>query len=358
MERSELDKLKVLVVDDSAVVRQVMTAVLSSAGAIEVTVAQDPVFALQKIQKNRPDVVLLDLRMPRMDGMTFLEKMMKEDPLPIVICSEAAPAGTALAIDALRAGAVDIITKPRIEGGKVSEDWRLQALEIIRGAASTRRLRRGPSAQPNPAGSRPLALGPRRLESCVVAFGASTGGTDALHHILSSMPVDCPPLLVTQHMPEGFTAAFAQHLNQRCAIEVIEAQGGEELRAGRALIAPGNRHLELAVQNGSYRAQLSDGPPVCRHRPSVDVLFESVARHAGRRGIGVILTGMGADGAQGLLSMKRAGAATFAQDEDSCVVYGMPREAVELGAVEHVITLEHMPYAVLNAVGRLDARVS
>jgi two-component system chemotaxis response regulator CheB len=349
--------LSVLVVDDSAVVRQAATAILSQDPGMVVTVAADPYIALDKMGRSRPDVILLDLEMPRMDGLTFLRKIMTEDPIPVVVCSGLAARGTAIAIRALEEGAVEVIAKPQLGVRDFLHDSAETLIEVIREAAEVRVRPRhtadmvlppAPASGPTPPYSRRRT---DRRSDVVIAIGASTGGTEALRMILTAMPEDAPGIVIVQHMPERFTAAFAQRLNQLCRVEVKEAAPGDRVQQGRALIAPGNRHLMLRRHGAHYEVELSDGPRVSRHRPSVDVLFRSIAQTAGAHALGVILTGMGDDGAAGLLEMKRAGAATIAQDERTSVVFGMPKEAIERGAVDRVLGLPSMAAAILSATG-------
>ena len=353
--------LSVLVVDDSAVVRQAATAILSQDPGIVVTVAADPYIALDKMGRSRPDVILLDLEMPRMDGLTFLRKIMTEDPIPVVVCSGLAARGTAIAIRALEEGAVEVLAKPQLGVRDFLHDSAATLIEVIREAAEVRVRRREVASPLLPRHSADVVLPPtappgharRRTDrQCgstdLIAIGASTGGTEALRTILSAMPEDAPGILVVQHMPERFTAAFAQRLDQVCRIEVKEAAPGDCVVRGRALIAPGNRHLVLRRHNARYEVDLADGPRVSRHRPSVDVLFRSVAQAAGAHAVGVILTGMGDDGAAGLLEMKGAGAATIAQDERTSVVFGMPKEAIARGAADRVLPLPGIAAAMLS----------
>jgi two-component system, chemotaxis family, protein-glutamate methylesterase/glutaminase len=346
------ERLEVLVVDDSAVVRQVTTAILQRVG-FSVTVAADPLIAMQKMGQSRPNVILLDLEMPRMDGLSFLRKIMTEDPIPVVICSGLAGKGTQGALQAMEEGAVAVVAKPRLGIREFLQDSAVALEEALRGAAAAR-LR--PRAHLTPSAGRrggatgfPKSFGPRLRVTTdrVLAIGASTGGTEALRVILESMAPDCPGLVVVQHMPEVFTKAFADRLNHTCRIEVKEAGHGDRVAEGRALIAPGNRHTLVVRDGAHYAVQVTDGPLVSRHRPSVDVLFRSVAAAAGPNAVGVILTGMGADGADGLLAMKRAGASTIAQDEATCVVFGMPREAIVRGAVDDVVPLPLIPASML-----------
>lgn len=349
--------LSVLVVDDSAVVRQAVTAVLSQDPGIVVTVAADPYIALGKMGRSRPDVILLDLEMPRMDGMTFLRKIMAEDPIPVVVCSGLAARGTETAIRALEEGAVEVLAKPQLGVREFVHDSATTLIETIRAAAEARVKRRAPIQTPAPrhtadvvlAPRPPLIPAPRSRADVVVAIGASTGGTEALRTLLQAMPEDSPPLLIVQHMPERFTAAFAKRLNECCDIEVKEAETGDLVCRSRALIAPGNRHLMLRRRDAHYVVEVAGGPPVCRHRPSVDVLFRSVAQTAGAHAVGALLTGMGEDGAAGLLEMKEAGAATIAQDERTSVVFGMPGEAVRRGAAAEVLPLGDIAPAIVRA---------
>jgi two-component system chemotaxis response regulator CheB len=324
--------IRLLVVDDSAVMRQAMIAICRKARDIEVTVAADPIIALGKIARQRPDVVLLDIEMPRMDGMTFLRKIMAEDPLPVVVCS-----AQARSVRALEEGAVDIVVKPPTA----------EIVETIRAAALARVGRS--SRLPVVSCRQPRTDNRQPPSRNIVAIGASTGGTEALRVILESLPPDAPGIVIVQHMPELFTAAFAKRLNETCRIEVKEAVDGDRVLAGRALIAPGNRHLEVWRDGAEYRVRVAFGPVVSRHRPSVDVLFRSVARAASNHGVGVILTGMGCDGAEGMVEMRNAGALTIAQDEATSIVFGMPREAIARGAVHATHALPHIAAAILAA---------
>jgi len=345
--------LSVLVVDDSAVVRQAITAILTQDPGIAVTVAADPYIAFLKMGHDRPDVILLDLELPRMDGFTFLRKLMASDPIPVVVCSGFAGRGTDTAIRALEEGAVEVLAKPQLGVREFLHESAATLIEVVRGAA-TARVRRRPDGAATPSRAHPPrpSAPPRSPSDVVMAIGASTGGTEALRQVLEAMPEDAPGIVIVQHMPERFTAAFAQRLNQCCRIEVKEAVAGDRVLRGRALIAPGNRHLLVRVRGGHYEVELADTPPVSRHRPSVDVLFRSVAAAAGPRAIGAILTGMGADGAAGLLELRRAGASTLAQDEATSVVFGMPKEAIACGAVEDVLPLSRIPGAMLTLAGR------
>jgi two-component system chemotaxis response regulator CheB len=358
--------LRVLVVDDSAVVRQGVLMLLERVPGMTVEVASDPIIAQQKMKGHRPDVVVLDLEMPRMDGLTFLRQLMREEnPVPVVVCSGLAGPGSEAAVRALEEGAVEIIAKPSLGVGDFLRESRERFVEAIRNAARARpRPRRAPVLGPErlSSGALPRApvLGRERVSSGalltvttdkVVAVGASTGGTEALRLLLEAMPPDCPGLVIVQHMPELFTSAFAKRLQQLCRIEVKEAAHGDRILQGRALIAPGNRHLRVRRTGGHYQVEVLDGARVSGHKPSVDVLFHSVAQAAGANAVGVLLTGMGDDGADGLLAMKQAGAVTLAQDEASCVVFGMPRAAIERGAVDHVL-----PLGAIGEVVRRRAR--
>lgn len=343
--------IQVLVVDDSAVVRQALTAILEQEKDMRVVTAADPIFALQKMQTLRPDVIVLDLEMPRMDGITFLRRLMKEDPIPVVICSSLATHGAEAAMLALEEGALSVITKPKLGVRDFLHESAVQVVDSVRAAAHSHLRRRRPSPPPGRL-TRPEAPTFGTTTDQVVVVGASTGGTEALRELLSAMPVDCAGIVVVQHMPELFTAAFAKRLNETCRIEVKEAADGDGVLSGRALIAPGNRHTEVIRSGGRYIARVSDGPLVSRHRPSVDVLFHSAARAAGSNAVGVIMTGMGDDGANGMMEMKRAGAYNIAQDEATCVVFGMPKEAIERGGVDAVVPLQGLPNAILHAVRR------
>lgn len=349
-DRNEHSPIHVLVVDDSATVRQVLASVLPEKHGFRVTVAADPLIAMAKMKKSVPDVVLLDLEMPRMDGMTFLRKLMGENPLPVVICSGLTGPNTDAAIRALENGAVDIITKPKIGVRGFLEESAVLLEDTVRAAAAARlrRAQRQDSLKSTrPAEGRPSLQRTSREKERIIAIGASTGGTEALLHLFERMPQDCPGIVAVQHMPEGFTAAFARRLNDNCAIEVREATDGDQLVPGRAYIAPGNRHTYVRHMGPKYYLEVRDGALVSRHRPSVNVLFRSVAHAAGSNAVGVLLTGMGNDGAEGLLEMRRANAFTIAQDEATCVVFGMPREAILLGAAEEVLPLHRIPQAML-----------
>jgi two-component system, chemotaxis family, protein-glutamate methylesterase/glutaminase len=337
--------LNVLVVDDSAVVRQALVTILARGRTIVATAA-DAVIATQKIQHLRPDVIVLDIEMPRMDGLTFLRHVMASpQPIPVVVCSSLAQAGTQVALQALEEGAVAVVEKPRLGVREFLHDQARVFVETVNEAAQVRVRPRSRVLEPRPLLTADAVLPPRPAlparpaAETVVAIGASTGGTEALRVILEALPADAPGIVVVQHMPEGFTRAFAQRLDGLCRVEVKEAEPGDRVEAGRVLIAPGNRHLLLRRSGPLYRAEVVDGPPVSRHRPSVDVLFRSVAQAAGPHAVGALLTGMGRDGADGLLEMKLVGAKTLAQDEATSVVFGMPKEAIAAGAAQEVLPL-------------------
>ncbi len=348
--------LQVLVVDDSAVVRQTLTQLFALEG-IEVTAAADPYIAMEKIARRRPDVIVLDLELPRMHGLDFLSKLMEEDPIPVVICSAMSGGDTDLAMRALEQGALAVVTKPRIAIREFLHESAVVLLDAVRGAAQARVGKRRAAPSPRLTADVVLPARPGPLAAAVpadriVAIGASTGGTEALTVLLQAMPPGGPGIVAVLHMPEGFTAAFADRLRGLCPMDVREAADGDRVRPGLALIAPGNRHALVRRRGDGYAIELSDGPLVSRHRPSVDVLFRSVAQAAGPSAVGVLMTGMGDDGARGLLEMREAGAATLAQDEASCVVFGMPREAIARGAVEEVVGLDRLPSAILQRAAR------
>jgi len=343
MRERETMGVRVLVVDDSAVVRKIFTEELSRDTEIEVVgTAPDPFVARDKIVGLKPDVLTLDVEMPRMDGITFLHKLMQHHPLPVIVVSSLTPKGGDLALEALDAGAVDVMCKPG--AAYTVGDLSAQLIEKIKAAA---RARVTPRAAKPVQASRP-GLSLTRTTNKVVAIGASTGGTEALREVLEQFPPNAPGTVVVQHMPEHFTKSFADRLNQMCKVEVREAVDGDQVVPGRVLIAPGNKHMTLKRSGALYQVQVKQGPLVCRHRPSVEVLFRSVAQFAGKNAIGVMLTGMGADGAQGMLEMKKAGAVNIAQDEASCIVFGMPKEAIACGAVDKVISLRQIAKQVLD----------
>ena len=336
--------IRVLVVDDSAVVRSLLTKQLNAVPGIEVVgAAPDPYVARDLIATLNPDVLTLDVEMPRMDGITFLKKLMEHHPIPVVMLSSLTPRGGELALEAFDAGAVDVLCKP---GSAYSVEDVIGSLkQAIFAAASVNVQKRLP-----PKSSKKLSM--TRTTNSVIAIGASTGGTVALERVLTSMPANAPGIVVVQHMPEVFTRAFAERLDTVCAIRVKEAEGGEAIVPGTCFIAPGNKHLVVRRSGAVYQTGVMDGAPVSRHRPSVDVLFQSVARVVGRNAIGAILTGMGSDGANGMFEMHEAGAHTIAQDEASCVVFGMPKEAVARGGVDEVADLGDIPQLLLDASAR------
>lgn len=346
--------IRVLVVDDSAVVRQTLTEIIRTDPQLEVLAAvSDPFFAVQRIQIERPDVIVLDVEMPRMDGITFLHRLMAQHPIPVVVCSSLVNDGTETRDLAIAAGAVDVICKPQLGIKGYLEETRLLVCDAIKRAAMTKPSRRRatmvePKLSADAMLPPPGSLSMVRTTESVVAVGASTGGTEALRVFLRAMPLDCPAIVIVQHMPEAFTAAFARRLDGECGISVREAVNGDRLLRGHALIAPGNKHTMLRRSGASYFVEVRDGPLVSRHRPSVDVLFRSVAQHAGRNAVGVIMTGMGADGARGLKEMREAGAHTLGQDEATCVVFGMPKEAEREGAVQELLPLQRLAPAVLR----------
>jgi two-component system chemotaxis response regulator CheB len=347
-------RIRVLVVDDSAIVRKILSEVLRAEPGIEVTgTAPDAYIAAEKIRTLKPDVLTLDIEMPRMDGLTFLRKIMQSRPMPVIVVSSLAQESCAVALEALRSGAVDILAKPA--GPYSVGELRIMIAAKIR-AAAVARLKPSSAAAETPAETSQHLHVPRfGMSSSIIAIGASTGGTEAIETVLRAMPPNAPPVLATQHIPAGFSRAFADRLNSVCRISVKEAVDGDEVIPGRALIAPGGYHMLLRKHGNGYRARVADGPPVCYQRPSVDVLFHSVAESAGSRSIGALLTGMGSDGARGLLRMRDAGAETYAQDEASCVVFGMPREAILLGAAKRIVPLRSIAGALLGASGAASA---
>ena len=351
-------KIKVLIVDDSAVVRQVVSAVLAQDPAIEVLgVASDPIFAMQRMQREWPDVIVLDIEMPRMDGISFLTKIMQERPTPVVICSSLAESNSETLQRALAAGAVEIITKPKIGVKGFLHESARAMIDAVKAAgqaklkapkAGVSSIEVTPKLSADVVLSAGSALGGVKTTEVIVALGTSTGGTQALERVLTQLPRVCPGVVIVQHMPEKFTEAFAQRLDSLCQISVREARNQDRILPGLALIAPGGKHMVVKRNGAQFHVEVVDGPLVNRHRPSVDVLFRSVAKCAGPNALGVIMTGMGDDGARGLLEMRQAGAVTLAQDEASCVVFGMPKEAIKLGAAEAEIALDRIPAAIVD----------
>lgn len=347
-----MKKIRVLIIDDSALMRQILTTLLSQDRQIEIVgTASDPYMARDRIKELSPDVLTLDIEMPKMDGLTFLEKLMAARPMPALIVSSLTEAGCETTLRALELGAVDFFSKPKLDMREGMERQAGELIAKVKAASQARVVRRASPASKETAGAYILKSSAMiKTTDVIIAIGASTGGTEALREFLSILPPNTPPLLITQHMPQKFTNAFANRLNQLCQITVKEAEDGDSVLTGQALIAPGNYHMRLVRDGARYRVRLDQEPPVNRHRPSVDVMFDSVAERAGANSIGVILTGMGADGANGLLKMKEAGAMTLAQDEASCVVFGMPKEAIKRGGVDRVLPLSDMPAAVLEDV--------
>jgi two-component system chemotaxis response regulator CheB len=356
-------KIKVLIVDDSAVVRQTMKELLESDPDIEVmATAADPYIAASHLARQIPDVITLDVEMPRMDGLTFLDKIMNQHPIPVVMCSSLTTQGSESALSALERGAVDIIEKPRVDTRQFLEESRNRICDVVKSAAHARVRAARPALQhpAQPPGSpqpklnadvmmpKPQSNAMIQTTEKIVALGASTGGTEAIRAFLEVLPADAPGIVIVQHMPEKFTACFAQRLDSLCRISVKEAADNDSVLRGQALIAPGNKHMLLKRSGARYYVEVRDGPLVSRHRPSVDVLFRSTARYAGKNAIGVIMTGMGDDGAKGMREMKDAGAYNIAQDEASCVVFGMPHEAIGAGGVDRVLPLDRIAGEVLR----------
>ena len=339
--------IKVLVVDDSAIVRKIFTEQLSQAKDIQVVAtAPDPYVARDKIVELKPDVVTLDIEMPRMDGITFLKKIMSAHPLPVIIVSSLTPKGSAMALEAMDCGAVEVLAKP---GGSFSVgEMGAQLAEKIRAASRCRVTRKAPSEKGPQASMRGGSI--TQTTNKVIAIGSSTGGTEALKDILTRLPPDTPGIVIAQHMPANFTRAFADRMNGLSRIQIKEGAENDSVLPGTCLIAPGNYHMLLKRSGARYYVEIKDGPMVHHQRPAVDVLFKSVAKYAGANAIGVVLTGMGSDGAEGIKIMKQAGAKTLAQDEASCVVFGMPKEAIKTGCVDKVVSLRNMPQGILDMV--------
>lgn len=354
-------KIRVLIVDDSASVRQTMSEILGADDEIEVVgTAGDPFAAARRMQDDLPDVITLDVEMPRMDGITFLKKIMSQRPIPVVMCSSLTEEGSETLLQAMEAGAVDIIQKPRMGTRQFLLEARMRICDAVKGAAHAQLGRMRPRAlhkevakklsadviMPAPIqGGKSMA----RTTEKVVCIGASTGGTESLREVLEALPMDCPGIVIVQHMPEMFTAAFARRLDSICAVTIKEAADGDPVLRGHVLIAPGNHHMLLQRSGAGYHVSVKDGPLVSRHRPSVDVLFRSAAQYAGANAVGIIMTGMGDDGAKGLLEMRQAGACTIAQNEETCIVFGMPKEAIALNAADKVIPLDMIPMEIIRA---------
>ncbi|WP_415713038.1 protein-glutamate methylesterase/protein-glutamine glutaminase [Maridesulfovibrio sp.] len=356
-----MKKTKVLIVDDSALVRQALQQLFSTDSSIEVIgSAGDPFAAAEIMKRIVPDVITLDIEMPKMDGLTFLRKLMTQHPIPVVICSTLTEQGSDAYMKAIEYGAIDVITKPKIGTKKFFDESSIRVCDVVKAAAMTK---------PSKLSARPMTVQPKLTADAVlpksrprtttlqttekvVLVGASTGGTEAIQSFLQSMPLDCPGIAIVQHMPEKFTAAFASRLNTICRITVKEAQDGDSMLRGQALIAPGNKHMLLKRSGARYYVEIKDGPLVSRHRPSVDVLFRSGAASAGKNAVAVIMTGMGDDGAKGMKEMHDVGTHCIAQDEASCVVFGMPQEAIKLGGVDKVMPLKNIPGAVVSLCSR------
>ena len=352
------DPIKVLIVDDSAVVRQVVTNALQTDRGIEVIgAAADPLFALERMRRQWPDVLIVDIEMPRMDGITFLKKIMAEYPTPVIICSSLAEQGAQATFEALAAGAVAIITKPKHSLKSFLEDAANDLVQAVRAAAQANLRHLSASLRPSPLPTTAQAAGNASAEKLpqlarttdqVIALGASTGGTQALESVLTRLPPSCHGILIVQHMPTVFTAMFAERLDGLCQLRVREARDGDRVLQGQALVAPGGKHMALKRNGAQYVVEVRGGPLINRHRPSVDFMFRSVARTAGSNALGILMTGMGDDGARGLLDMRQAGARTAAQDEDSCVVFGMPQEAIKLGAAQQTVSLDQIPALIAS----------
>lgn len=351
-------KIKVLVIDDSALIRSLLTEIINSQRDMEVVgAAPDPLIARDMIKQLNPDVLTLDVEMPKMDGLDFLEKLMRLRPMPVVMVSTLTERGSEITMRALELGAIDFVTKPKMSISDGMREYTDIIADKIRAASQARIVSLPRQSAAKAESSAPVPLrNPLISSEKLLIIGASTGGTEAIKSFLLQMPSDCPGILITQHMPAGFTKSFANRLDSLCQISVKEAEGGERILPGHAYIAPGDKHLLLARSGANYVTQLSDAPPVNRHKPSVDVLFDSAAAFAGKNVIGVILTGMGKDGAAGMAQMKNAGAYNFAQNEESCVVYGMPKEAVAHGGVDEIAHLNDLPKLVLNYLMTNSAR--
>ena len=355
------DKIRVLVVDDSAVVRQSLSSILESDPDITViATAADPIIAVKKIMKEVPDVITLDIEMPRMDGLTFLRKIMSQNPIPVVVISSLTTQGTEVAMKALEYGASEIIGKPAMNAAQFFNESKIMLCDAVKAASKAKLKRKKISASRQAPVVPPKYSADVILEKVsaykriintdkIIVLGASTGGTEAIRHFLAQLPEKSPGIAIVQHMPEGFTKSFANSLNNICKLEVKEAENGDRLYQGRVLVAPGNKHMLLKRVGKEYSVEVKEGPLVNRHRPSVDVLFRSAARYAGKNALGILMTGMGNDGAKGLLELKESGAHTIAQDEHSCVVFGMPKEAIKLDAAETILPLDKIaPYIVAN----------
>jgi len=350
-------KITVLVVDDSALIRKLLSEIINSQADMQaVGAAPDPLVAREMIRELNPDVLTLDVEMPKMDGLDFLERLMRLRPMPVVMVSTLTDKGSEATLRALELGAVDYVSKPKIDITHGIQEYAAEIADKIRAAAASKPRQRPPAAIARGARALPPLANRSVSTEKLIIVGASTGGTEAIKEFLVDMPSDCPGILITQHMPEAFTKSFAARLDSLCRISVKEAEDAERILPGHAYVAPGNWHLLLRRSGANYMTQLSDGPPVNRHRPSVDVLFRSAAEHAGRNVVGVILTGMGKDGAQGMLAMKESGAYNFAQDEASCVVFGMPKEAIAVGATDEILPIRDMARGVMQRLHALGSR--
>jgi two-component system chemotaxis response regulator CheB len=340
--------IKVLIVDDSALMRALLTEIIGGAPDLEVVgSAPDPIVAREMIKTLNPDVLTLDVEMPKMDGLEFLGRLMKLRPMPVVMISSLTARGSEVTLQALELGAVDFVAKPRAENASLLQSYAEEIRDKIR-AAHCAKLRRSSPAIAAPRADAPLpGASSRTLNEKLIAIGASTGGTEAIKEVIVRLPAAVPGIVIVQHMPESFTPSFAKRLDSLGAIRVVEAQGGERIQPGHAYLAPGHSHMTVKKSGAGWVTELSQSEPVNRHRPAVDVLFDSVAREVGKNAIGVILTGMGRDGAQGMLAMRQAGAWNIGQDQESCVVYGMPREAAQVGAVDEVVSLGNVAARVL-----------
>jgi two-component system, chemotaxis family, protein-glutamate methylesterase/glutaminase len=348
-------KIRVLVVDDSALMRQVLGNLLGRDPSIEIVgTASDPYVARDKIKALRPDVLTLDVEMPRMDGLSFLEKLMRGHPMPVVMVSSLTESGCATTLRALELGAVDFVTKPKVDLRERLPEVAQEVIDKVKAAATARVRARGPLA-PAPTRVRSAAPVALRTTQQILAVGASTGGTEALREFLTALPADSPGVVVVQHMPEHFTRAFADRLDGLCTVRVKEGEDGDRVLAGHVLIAPGNYHMRLVREGATYLVRLSSDPPINRHRPAVDALFHSCAEHAGANVVGVIMTGMGDDGARGLLAMREAGARTLAQDEATCVVFGMPKVAIDMGAAQQILPLSRLAPTALALMRESEA---
>lgn len=364
-----MDKIKVLIVDDSAVVRKLLVEIFSTQPGIEIIAAvPDPIFAMKRMEIQWPDVVILDIEMPRMDGLTFLKKIMSERPTPVVICSTLTDSGAETTMQAMASGAVDIITKPKMDLKGFLQENKAEIVETIKGAALAKVVLHKSTGAPKQSALANSRVSPKltadavlappnksalsKTTESVVAIGTSTGGTQALEKVLTQLPRVSPGIVIVQHMPEKFTKAFAMRLNELCQIEVKEAQNNDRVTPGRALIAPGGFHMVLQRSGAQYYVEVVDGPLVSRHKPSVDVLFRSVAKVAGANALGIIMTGMGDDGATGMLEMHQAGAETVAEDESTCVVFGMPKEAIKKGAVDRIVPLHDIHKEIIKKVSQ------